>query len=477
MKLFDRIEVGLSDGILPDPATGGHRVVLWLPGDRDGRFQYWERVSNVARAGVSTDRGVGAAAATSMRARQRLGGFPGKVVQRLWGGKGSRSWVLPNGEPAELLGERQTNLMLVWSEDETTPIGETEVRSRWPGSRGIRRVGDNLLLVEVADPRPAERGADPPTLTGPPPEVAEQAPTGPPREVAEQALASARSAGDRGREVSALVDLGVLLIREGDPRRAAALLQEALAIAEGLGDRARLSDVLGNLGLAALGSAQPVKALELFERELERAGDAGDRFAEKLALDHLGHAHAVRQDHVRALASYGRALDLARGVGDRQHEAELLWGLGIEHAELGQQDRAVALGQEAVDLLRQLGNPAAGDYARLLHQYRTEREGARLGGPGVPPGAFPGGSVVTTGTGQPSGGPGLLRMAASLTSSMAKYLGSGLKPVTAEALQQRLGVCATCEHHTGLRCRVCGCFTRMKALMPHERCPVGKWPT
>src|SRR5262249_53284749 len=172
MKLFNRIEVGLEDGILPDPVLDDRRVVLWLPGDRDGRFQYWERVSNVARAGVTTDRGVCAAAATSMRARQRLGGFLGKLVQRLRGPEGGRSWVLPNGELAELLGERQTNLLLVWSEDEASPIGETEVRSRWPESRRIRRVGDNLLLVEVTEPRPAERRADPPALTDPPREVA-----------------------------------------------------------------------------------------------------------------------------------------------------------------------------------------------------------------------------------------------------------------------------------------------------------------
>jgi hypothetical protein len=29
---------------------------------------------------------------------------------------------------------------------------------------------------------------------------------------------------------------------------------------------------------------------------------------------------------------------------------------------------------------------------------------------------------------------------------------------------------------TGLRCRICGCFTAAKARLDHERCPAGKWP-
>ena len=34
--------------------------------------------------------------------------------------------------------------------------------------------------------------------------------------------------------------------------------------------------------------------------------------------------------------------------------------------------------------------------------------------------------------------------------------------------------CAGCEHHTGVRCKLCGCFTNAKAWLPHEACPLGK---
>ena len=72
-------------------------------------------------------------------------------------------------------------------------------------------------------------------------------------------------------------------------------------------------------------------------------------------------------------------------------------------------------------------------------------------------------------------GPGLLRMAISATKAMAKFVGSGSKTTPNEIQRQRLATCAGCEHHTGLRCKICGCFTNPKSRMLHEDCPIGKW--
>jgi hypothetical protein len=67
-------------------------------------------------------------------------------------------------------------------------------------------------------------------------------------------------------------------------------------------------------------------------------------------------------------------------------------------------------------------------------------------------------------------------MALSAAKAMAQFVGTGLKSVTPETHRERLQTCAACEHHTGLRCRACGCFTNAKAWLPHEDCPLGKWP-
>jgi hypothetical protein len=66
-------------------------------------------------------------------------------------------------------------------------------------------------------------------------------------------------------------------------------------------------------------------------------------------------------------------------------------------------------------------------------------------------------------------------MALTATVSAARYAGSGFHTVPEAELRKRLNTCAACEQHTGMRCRVCGCFTNVKARMAHEKCPAGKW--
>jgi hypothetical protein len=73
-------------------------------------------------------------------------------------------------------------------------------------------------------------------------------------------------------------------------------------------------------------------------------------------------------------------------------------------------------------------------------------------------------------------GPGYLRMAISAAKALTRVVGSGMKTVSAETLEKRLKQCAACSHHTGLRCRICGCFTNLKARLPHEQCPINQWP-
>ncbi len=195
-------------------------------------------------------------------------------------------------------------------------------------------------------------------------------------------------------------------------------------------------------------------------------------------------------DSHKALSYYEQALSLARRVGDRQQEANLLWLQGIQLAELGQRDAAIASAQDAISLFSILGKPQAGWYGAYLQKYRMglydtwpaqESSGVISG-----PQAFLGGSL-TAGVmaGPPAGGsttpkstngPGLLRMALSATKSMTQFAGSGFKTTAPEVRRQRLQTCASCEHHTGLRCKICGCFTGAKSKLLHESCPLGKWP-
>ncbi len=43
----------------------------------------------------------------------------------------------------------------------------------------------------------------------------------------------------------------------------------------------------------------------------------------------------------------------------------------------------------------------------------------------------------------------------------------------------RLAICKSCPYMkkklTGSYCELCGCIIKIKAKMPDEKCPVGKW--
>jgi tetratricopeptide (TPR) repeat protein len=486
MKATNWSEMALEAGVLREPSMDRNRQVFWLPGRREGSIQYWERIGTAGRGDVIVEDGLCSTGATSIPARQKVKGLLGRLLGRLYEPKESRTFVLPTGESVEQCGERTGDSMLVWTEDQGAVLEEDRIQARWPEGRRYQRLGPNLFLVSGLQSRATPLGtAAAPAL--PSPEVS-------PRQNAEQILAAARQAGDRPKEAAALTDLGVILLSEGDCRGAITALEQALALTRQLGDRAKESDVVGNLGMALLHIQQPSRAREHFEHALAYARSTGDRLAEKLALERLGLAAASLGDPARALALFEQALAITREVGDRQQEANLLWLQGIQHAELGQRELATAKAQDAVSLFAKLGKPQAGWYGAYLQKYRMglfdtwpnlESQGVAAG-PAAETQAYLGGSLVASVVaGQASGGaapskattgPGLLRMALSATRSMAQFAGSGFQMSPPEVQKKRLQTCAGCEHHTGLRCKICGCFTGAKSRILHESCPIGKWP-
>lgn len=284
---------------------------------------------------------------------------------------------------------------------------------------------------------------------------------------AERALAAARTAGDRRAEAAALTDLGVALTRGGQSRQAAEVLAEARALARTLGDPGLERDALGNLAWAVLTLGDGGQGVALLDEALGLARAAGDRVDEKLTLSRLGNTWAALHDPYRAAEYFNAATALARSLGDWQHEAELLWSVAVQAAEAGERGPAVARAREAVDVLWRRGHAHARWYADNLRQFEA-------GGSGLAPANDSLG--VPAAPGPAPAGPGILRMALTAAKAVANYLGSGLATVPSETRERRLQVCGTCEFHTGVRCRVCGCLTAVKTWLPHEACPLDKWP-
>jgi hypothetical protein len=467
MSVADPRTLALNEGVLLEQTADDGRIVLWLRGAAEGDFQLWERVGSVARGEITTAAGICSVEATSVAARQRVRGVFGKLASRFRDGSKDQSLSLPGGESVKVAGKRRADFVLAWAAEGAPPIDETRILARWPECRGFRALGANLVLVSGVEPKETRSKGQPASTSGTP------------REQAEAWLATTRATGDRRGELAALIDLGIFLQQDGDAGRALLILEEALELSRKTGDRQRDADLLQHLARAALETGQVQRSLELFEQAWSTARAASDPFAEKLILQDLGDGFS-RVNHDRALGYLEQALALARKLGDRKHEADLLWKVGIQHAELGRRDRAIAAAEAAVDLMVTQRRPDALAYGEHLERYRAA--GLEAGGDvmlGMLGGSFDA-SVSTVHAGAnaaPVGkGPGILQMAVTAAKSMAKFAKGGFETVPTEVYRARTKVCSTCEHHTGLRCRVCGCFTGAKAHLPHEDCPLGKWP-
>jgi tetratricopeptide (TPR) repeat protein len=308
---------------------------------------------------------------------------------------------------------------------------------------------------------------------------------------AEQRLAAARQADDRHQEAVALADLGIAHLHKCDASPAVKYLEDAWTIFRFLKDRPAEGDVLGYLGLARLRLGQAPRALPLFEQELAIARQSQDRYAEKRALTHLGQYHGDTRNPRKALVFYEQALNLVSTLGDHTDEAQLCWQMAIQMAELGRRDQALTYAQATVEQMRAANHPDTARYADHLDQFQrqvgqvnpSEAIAPQLGPSShrstrVPIDAAT--SQPRPSNGQAPGravqGPGLLRMVLTAAKAAEQFVRSGFQTVATPIYQQRLQVCASCEYHTGIRCRLCGCFTAAKAKLPHEDCPVGKWP-
>ena len=101
MNLPDWRTFELEPGILAEPIADGNRLVLWVKGDRDAAFQYWERVGSVVRGEVTVVQGgICATPAISLSARQRIRGALGQLFQRLRPPRRAGIFCCRTGHPA-----------------------------------------------------------------------------------------------------------------------------------------------------------------------------------------------------------------------------------------------------------------------------------------------------------------------------------------------------------------------------------------
>ncbi len=462
---------GLGESVTPEPGAGMGRIVLWVAGLEVDGVQRWERIGDSSGAEIEQRGALCAAGAVLVPLEQETLTFLQKLRRRVRRQEAKGGWVTPAGEPAKQSGRKRKDLLLVWAKDTNAAYDEGAIRQHWPECNECRRLGVNLFLLSGVGERQTTSEANRARYELERLHAREEhfdelsGPENDPRRQAEEMLALAQRSGEPGRYAVALIDLGNSLVRRGETDAGVPHLEQALTLARQSGDTVTEYDALTNLGIGYSAAGRVAEAQEMFQHVLAHARSVGDRFSEKLVLAELGAVYSSQGQPNQALEHYTTALRLAVELGDRGGEATLAWTVAIFYDELGNREQAIRVGQTAVDIYQQLGSPQTPAFADCLDRCRRGETPLKANSP-----------QVTHPQGHSLKPPSVLRMAHSAAKAMAKFVTSGFKTVSREAHERRLTTCGVCEHHTGLRCRLCGCFTRQKAWLPHEHCPAGKWP-
>ncbi|WP_422923987.1 hypothetical protein [Singulisphaera sp. PoT] len=145
IELFGR-SFAIAPGILVEPASEG-RVVLWLPGRREGGFQSWERIASIAGSSADADGGLLSVPVVAIEVRQALGLSLGKLARKLMSRGADHGWTLPNGESGEQVGAKRTDRRLVWAEAAGASLDVARIRGNWAQSRGCQEIGAGLFLI------------------------------------------------------------------------------------------------------------------------------------------------------------------------------------------------------------------------------------------------------------------------------------------------------------------------------------------
>ena len=143
-------------------------------------------------------------------------------------------------------------------------------------------------------------------------------------------LAVARHEGDKAKEQSLLVSLGMVYRRADDYENAMSHLSKALDVARSTDDRSGMADALYHLGSVAWSEGDNVRSTNYHQESLEICQDLGltDLVAVQ-AYHGRAEAYWLSGFPERSIEMFNESLKLARRISDKSYESENLQMLGL----------------------------------------------------------------------------------------------------------------------------------------------------
>ena len=179
--------------------------------------------------------------------------------------------------------------------------------------------------------------------------------TGEARPYVEQALTLAQEYDDNHNIARALVQLGLVLTREGDFAAGRSALEDSKALFRQFNDEWGYAHAVICLALGSFNQDDRVTALALNEQALALFRKLGDRYFESATLRFIGILQVKQGDVMRGMAALRESLLLAQQLDSKWEIAAVLWRLGeaVQHA--GNPERAVCLLWAAKNVFDSIG--------------------------------------------------------------------------------------------------------------------------
>ena len=158
------------------------------------------------------------------------------------------------------------------------------------------------------------------------------------------------------KHVEALLGMGRVEIKSGNPQGGLEYLNRALTLAIQLDNLEEKATILQAIGIAYQRLNRQDEALRNYQESLAIKGRLGDKRGMAASLNMIAQIQERLGKPDQALKSYEEALQLRREIGDKKGVGDALIDLGGFYQDRGEHDHALSLLKESLQIQRELGN-------------------------------------------------------------------------------------------------------------------------
>jgi tetratricopeptide (TPR) repeat protein len=173
----------------------------------------------------------------------------------------------------------------------------------------------------------------------------------------DHARRAARRTGDHTVEAAALIELGIIALKQGRYERAALLFRQSLSVSRETGDRTSQARALGNLGIIDRRQGRYDQAAVHYRQALALLREVGDRVGQVRSIANLGMIDWRQGRYDQAASHCQQALTISREIGDQIGQANTLSNLATIHRLQGRYEEAAAHNQQALTLSHDISSP------------------------------------------------------------------------------------------------------------------------